>query len=306
VTGPAAGSAIRRLTRDDPLFPKSLLVVPDPPQALYALGDLSLLARRLVAIVGSRTPTTYGARVAYQAAQAAARAGLVVVSGMARGLDTRAHRGALDAGGKTIAVLGSGVDVPYPRSNRDLYADVRDSGLLLSEQEPGSTPHPGSFPMRNRIIAGLAECLLVVEGKVAGGTSNTVRWTQDLGKHILAVPGRIEDEVAQGPNKLISEGAGPYLGPATLLEHFGLRWEDVVEGERRADAAQLDVLLSASPDLLSAEAAVFDVLVQQPLHVDAIAARTALEAGRLLAALSSLELKGLAFQLPGKRFALAS
>jgi DNA processing protein len=306
VTGTAAASTIRFLAQDDPLFPKSLLVLRDPPKALYALGDVALLGRRLVAIVGSRTPTNYGSRVAYRAAQAATQAGLIVVSGMARGLDTRAHRGALDAGGKTIAVLGSGVDVPYPKSNRDLYANVLAHGLLLSEQEPGTSPHEGSFPNRNRIIAGLAECLLVVEGKIKGGTTNAVRWMTGLGKSVLAVPGRIEDAVAQGPNQLISEGAGAYLGPESLLQHYGLDWEQVVEGERRAEVEQLDVLLAAAPDLLAAEAAVFDVLAQQPLHVDVIATRTALDAGRLLAALSSLELKGLAVQLPGKHFALTS
>ena len=239
----AAGSAIRRLAQDDPLFPKSLLVLHDPPKALHALGDVSLLGRRLVAIVGSRTPTPYGIRVAYRAAPAAAQAGLVVV---------------------------------------------------------------GSFPNRNRIIAGLAECLLVGEGKIEGGTANAVRWMAGLGKAVMAVPGRIDDEVARGPNKLISDGAGPYLGPESLLEHFGIQWEQVVEGERRAEAEQLDVLLATAPDLLRAEAAVFDVLAPEPLHVDVIAARAALDASRLLAALSSLEIKGLAVQLPGKHFALAS
>lgn len=297
---------IRRVTRDDPQFPKSLLLLQDPPRALYALGDLALLGRRLVAIVGSRTPSAYGARVAYEAAQAASRAGLVVVSGMARGLDTRAHRGALDAGGQTIAVLGSGVDVPYPLSNRDLYADLRVSGLLLSEQEPGSSPHQGSFPQRNRIIAGLASCLLVVEGKVKGGTSNTAEWMGKLGKPILAVPGRIDEAMAENPNQLISEGATPYLGPQSLLDLFGLEWEGVRAGERRAEAEQLDALLGDRPDLLRAEAAVFDVLTGEPVPLDAIAARTALEPATLLAALTSLEIKRLAVQLPGKYFVLAS
>lgn len=298
--------AIRVLRPGDPLFPLALLAVRPQPEVLYARGDLTLLARPLVAIIGSRTPTTYGTRVAYQAAEAAARAGLVVVSGMARGLDTRAHRGALDAGGKTIAVLGSGVDVPYPTSNRDLYADVLASGLLLSEEEPGSNPHRGSFPRRNRLIAGLAQCLLVVEGKAAGGTSNTAGFMLAAGKPIVAVPGRIEDEVAEGPNKLIRDGAGIYLGPEDLLARFGLHWDHVVERERRAEAAQLDAFLAHSPELLRAEAAVFDLLAAEPLHVDALAARTALDAGTLLAALSSLELKGLAVQLPGKRFCLAA
>jgi DNA processing protein len=298
--------AIQVLRRDDPRFPLSLLAVRPQPEVLYARGDLALLEQRLVAIIGSRTPTTYGSRVAYQAAQAAARAGLVVVSGMARGLDTRAHRGALDAGGKTIAVLGSGVDVPYPKANRDLYADVLASGLLLSEEEPGADPRPGSFPRRNRLISGLAECLLVVEGKAAGGTSNTAAFMLAAGKPILAVPGRIEDEVAEGPNKLIRDGAGVYLGPEDLLARFGLEWSRVVAKERRAQAMQLDAFLAGSPELLRAEAAVFDLLVAEPLHVDVIAAKAALDASTLLAALSSLELKGLAVQLPGKRFCLAA
>lgn len=300
------GAPIRALRRDDPGFPLSLLAVRPQPDVVYARGDLTLLGRHLVAIIGSRTPTMYGMRVAYQAAQAAARAGLVVVSGMARGLDTRAHRGALDAGGKTIAVLGSGVDVPYPKSNRDLYDDVLASGLLLSEEEPGANPHRGSFPRRNRLIAGLAECLLVVEGKAAGGTSNTAGFMLAAGKPIVAVPGRIEDEVAEGPNKLIRDGSGIYLGPDDLLGRFGLHWDHVVEGERRAEAAQLDAFFAQSPELLRAEAAVFDLLAAEPLHVDAIAAKTALDASTLLAALSSLELKGLAVQLPGKRFRLAA
>jgi DNA processing protein len=305
VTG-AAGPGIRVLEHDDPLFPKSLLLVRPQPKRLYALGDLALLSQRLVAIIGSRTPTTYGARIAYHAAHAAARAGLVVVSGMARGLDAQAHRGALDAGGKTIAVLGSGVDVPYPLRNRDLYAAILSSGLLLSEAEPGSRPIKGAFPKRNRLIAGLAECLLVVEGKARGGTHNTVEWMNSVGKHILAVPGRIEDDVAEGPNKLIRDGATIYLDPQDLLDRFGLKWDDVTEREKRAAAAEIDDLFALDPDLLGAEAKIFDLLAPAPLHVDAIAARTALDASTLLAALSSLELKGLAVQLPGKHFALAS
>ncbi len=304
--GRAAAAEIRRFTPADALYPKSLLVLEDPPQALYALGDCSLLARPLVAIIGSRTPTAYGSRVAYEAAQAAARAGLVVVSGMARGLDSRAHRGALDAGGGSIAVLGSGVDVPYPLSNRELYLDLRSRGLLLSEQQPGTRPHQGSFPLRNRIIAGLAQCLLVVEGRHHGGTTNTARHVHDLHKPILAVPGRIDDPVAEGPNGWIRDGATPYLGPEDLLEPFGLHWQGVVEAERRADAVQLDALLDGNRDLLAAEALVFDALRAEPVHVDTIAAKTRLDAGTLLAALSSLELKGLAVQLPGKHFRLAA
>jgi DNA processing protein len=283
VTGASATDSpeIRLIEWDDPLYPLALKVVRPRVERLHALGDLSLLSRRSVAIVGSRNPTAYGTRIAYQVAQVAVRAGLVVVSGMARGLDARAHRGALDAGGKTIAVLGNGVDVPYPLRNRDLYADILRTGLIVSEEKPGSDPGPGSFPRRNRIIAGLAEALLVVEGKAAGGTSNTVKWMQDLGRPVLAVPGRIDDEVAEGPNKLISEGARPYLGPQDLLDPYGLTWDSVVDGEAQADAAQVDAFLANEPDLLGAEARIFDLLAPEPLHVDAIAEKTALDAGTL-------------------------
>ena len=304
MSGAPAGE-IQVLERDHPCFPKSVLLVEHPPERLYALGDLSMLEGRRVGIVGSRQPSAYGIRVTYDAAKAAARAGLVVVSGLARGLDARAHRGALDAGGKTIAVLGGGVDVCYPLSNRDLYDEVRARGLLLSEIEPGTRPLAWHFPKRNRIIAALVEYLVVVEGKVAGGTSNTARWMLDLGKHILAVPGRIDEATAESPNKLISEGATVYRGPEDLFDAYGIATDEVEARERRELVAQVDLALGGEPDLLGAEAKVFDLLATEPVHVDVIAERTALEPGTLLAALSSLELKGLAVQLPGKHFALA-
>ena len=299
------GAAIQILERDHPSFPKSVLLVEKPPQRLYAIGDLSMLEGRRVGIVGSREPSAYGIRVTYDAAQAAARAGLVVVSGLARGLDARAHRGALDAGGKTIAVLGCGVNVCYPLRNRDLYEEVREKGLLLSEMEPGEGALPKDFPRRNRIIAGLVEYLLVVEGEIKGGTSNTAEWMAKLGKHILAVPGRIDEPVAGSPNLLISQGAAVYRGPEDLFDAYGIARDAVEARERRELAAQLDLAFAGEPDLLGAEAKVFDLLGAKPLHVDVIADQTALDAGTLLAALSSLELKGLAVQLPGKQFALA-
>ncbi len=297
---------IQVLERDHPSFPKSVLLVEQAPERLYAIGDLSMLEGRRVGIVGSRKPSPYGIRVTYDAGKAAARAGLVVVSGLARGLDARAHRGALDAGGKTIAVLGGGVDVCYPLGNRDLYDEVAEKGLLLSEQEPGTRPWPENFPRRNRIIAGLVEYLVVVEGKVAGGTSNTAQWMLKLGKHVLAVPGRIDEATAESPNKLISDGATVYRGPEDLFDAYGIQADAVLARERRELAAQIDLAFAAEPDLLGAEAKIFDLLSAEPVHVDVIAERTALDAGTLLAALSSLELKGLAVQLPGKQFLLAS
>ncbi len=327
------------LESEQPGFPPALRLVKPPVKTLYALGEVELLDRPMAAIIGSREPTRYGIRIAYEAAFEAARAGIVVISGMARGLDARAHLGALDAGGKTVAVLGSGLDVAYPRENTRLMEAIARQGLLLSEVRPGARPTKFAFPRRNRIIVALARCLLVVEGKVRGGTTNSVTWMEQFGRTVLAVPGRIDEEVAGGPNQLIHAGAKPYLSPQDLLEEFGLRWDGVPTGEeggsagrRRApcersepsdrrrsagpslepaggagDLAPLDPeVLEALSSLAAAEAAVFDVVTPEPLHVDRLAERTALAPATLLAALSSLELKGLVVQVPGKRFRLAS
>jgi DNA processing protein len=279
--------------------------------------------------------------VAYEAAYEAARAGLVVVSGMARGLDARAHRGALDGGGRTIGVLGCGLDVAYPRVNADLLEAIPASGLLLTERPAGTRPEKWTFPARNRIIAAVAKCVLVVEGQRAGGTDNTAWWMLRLGRKVLAVPGRIDELVAGGPNRLIQDGAWPYLTPQDLLAQFGLTWDcagteagepggaaglrrapSVPSDRRRAGGppgepatglgddppvAPLDPeVLEALSGLAAAEATVFDVVTPEPLHVDRLAERAGLAPATLLAALSSLELKGLVTQLPGKQFRLAS
>lgn len=293
------------LRPDDPAFPLELLRVRPHPKLLYALGELAVLRQPMVAIVGSREPTTYGIKVAYEAAYEAARAGLVVVSGMARGLDARAHRGALDAGGKTVGVLGCGLDQRYPRENWDLLEAVPHQGCLITEYELGTRPTHFTFPARNRLIAGLARCVLVVEGRAKGGTSNTVWWMQNLSKAIFAVPGRIDEPMAEGPNLLIQQGARIYLSPRDLLAEYKIAWTGAAP-DGSATGMGAPGAEVARAELSGAEATVFDVITPQPVHVDCIAQCTQLDAGLLLAALSSLELQGLIRQLPGKHFALAS
>jgi len=298
--------AVRALPQDDPAFPRELLLVEQPPEVLYAQGDLSLLARPRVAIIGSRRPSPYGIRAAYEAAKALAGQGMTVISGMAIGLDARAHRGALDAGGGTVAVLGCGVDVDYPPGNRSLLAETRARGLVLSEYPPGTPMRPWQFPARNRLIAGLAQCLLVVEGRIKGGTSNTAKWAVDLGIQVLAIPGRIHDELASGPNLLIQEGADIYLHPNDVLRRFPLPL--LPENDAPAEALR-DLARAAEQqraDLTGAEATLYDLITPDPVHVDLLGMRSAIEPGLLLAALSSLELQGLVTQLPGKHFQLAS
>lgn len=293
----------REILQSDPLYPALLHRFKNPPERLYADGDVTLLQRRRVAIIGSRHPSNYGIVQAYEAARALAGQGAVVVSGMAIGLDARAHRGALDAGGGTIAVLGAGIDWPGPEVNRDLLRETRLRGLVLSEHPPGLGAAKYTFPMRNRIIAALAECLLVVEGRVKGGTSNTLAWAlQVLGEEaVFGVPGRLDDELATGPNFLIRDGGRIYTHPNDIL--LTLRLPTLPE-QPRAQSSKPEVTTRANLSL--AEATLFDLIGRQPLHVDALASKSALEPGLLLAALSSLELQGLVTQLPGKHFALAS
>lgn len=196
-----------------------------PPAGLWLLGSPEALLGapdRHVAIVGTREASPYGVRVAERLAQACARAGLVVVSGMARGIDAAAHRAALAAGGRTIGVQGTGVDVPYPVSHRALLDVMAGKGTVVSEMEPGTKAGPGCFPRRNRIIAALAQVTVVVEAGFRSGAINTATHALDLGRTVAAVPGRVDDPGSAGANLLIRDGAQVITEPADLLGLFGL------------------------------------------------------------------------------------
>lgn len=298
--------SVEVLRQDDLRFPRELFFLEKPPGLLYAQGDLSLLTQPRVSIIGSREGSAYGERVAYEAAHALAGAGVVIVSGMAMGLDARAHRGALDAGGGTIAILGTGIDIDYPRRNRMLLGEVRAKGLVLTEFEPGEPPLDWHFPKRNRIIAALGQCLLVVEGRVQGGTSNTAKWALGAGATIFGVPGRLGEEMSESPNLLIQTGGSIYLGPNDILQRMGLPLLSQERAEVRELRGHIDAARCARAELTDAEATLYDLIGPQPVHVDALATKSAINPGLLLAALSSLELQGLVTQLPGKHFALAS
>ncbi len=298
--------SVEVLARDDARYPRAFGLLEKPPEQLWAQGDLSLLDRGRVSIIGSRDPSEYGERVAFESARALAAKGAVIVSGMALGLDARAHLGALDAGGGTIAVLGSGIDVDYPRGNRHLLAEVRAKGLVLTEYEPGAEPLAFRFLERNRLIAALADILLVVEGRIDGGTSNTAKWAGEAGVTIFGVPGRLGDELSESPNSLIRDGGHIYMHPNDILIPLGL---PVYPEPRKAreDAKERRARLRRTrATLRGAEAELFDLIGSRAVHVDELAARSDVEPGLLLSALSSLELQGLVTQLPGKHFKLAS
>ena len=224
-SGRRALAAARRsgctlLTPGDARFPECLVPIDEPPPVLFMLGDLDLLTRPAVAIVGSRDHSAYGGEVARWLGRAAAEAGLVVVSGMARGLDALAHAGALEATGHTIGVLGNGIGVVYPAANRALYQAVSARGLLVSEWPPGERPTAGAFPRRNRLISGLARVTVVVEAAQKSGAKQTVDCAIAQGRDVMAVPGPITSEVSKGTNGLIRDGCEPLLEIEDLLDHY--------------------------------------------------------------------------------------
>ncbi|MEO5824715.1 MAG: DNA-processing protein DprA [Gemmatimonadales bacterium] len=286
-----AASAVGQqvLTPADAGYPVLLRAIPDPPLTVYVVGDPAIFNRPAVAIVGSRDHTQYGERVAATMGGAAGASGVVVVSGLARGLDAVAQAAALDAGGTTIGVLGQGADIVYPRSNAALFRRVTHLGMLLSEYPPGTEPTAGSFPRRNRLISGLARALVVVEAADGSGTMITVAMALEQGREVFAVPGPITGESSRGTNRLIRDGATPLLGPEDLLAIFG-----ATSGARAP----------ASPEctLSVTEARVFGALDTEPRHLDQVALSSGLPVGELLGTLLGLELGGLVEQLPGSRY----
>ena len=287
----------RTLIAVDPEYPELLRQIPDPPPLLFALGDLSLLERPAVAIVGSRDHTTYGAEVARALAWGLGSGGIVVVSGMARGLDAVAHAGALDGGGGTIGVLGNGLGVVYPAANRALYQRVAERGLLLTEFPPGEKPTAGSFPRRNRLISGLARVTVVVEAAEGSGALITAGTALDQGRDVMAVPGPITSPSSVGTNRLIRDGAEPLLSSDDLLAHYP-------EAVRPAEGfASLPSAPRALPEGLGAvERAVAALLGAEPLPLDEIVGRSGRSPQDLLAALCALEIAGVVEQRPGQAF----
>jgi len=265
---------IRAVAR--PQLPPLLRAIFDPPSRLYIRGDpdLELLAQPAVAVVGARSCSPYGAQVARTLAREVAAAGVVIVSGLARGIDAEAHRGALDAGGVTVAVLGCGVDRDYPAANAELARRIMESGgLIVSEYEPGVEPAPWRFPARNRIIAGLCASTLVVEARERSGALITADFALEAGRDVLAVPGEITSALSAGTNALLRLGAVPVTGAGDVLELFGLLPEQ-----------------RPKPRLGGVGAVVLEAL---PGTMDELVQRTGLAAGAAAAALAELELRGL-------------
>ena len=281
---------IRAVTRLSDDYPAALSGIYDPPPTLYVRGDCRLDDDRMIAIVGSRRCTRDGQRAAREFGKGLAENGVTVVSGMARGIDTCAHRGALDGGGRTIAVLGCGVDICYPPENDRLMAEIIDTGgAIVSEFNPGTTPMPGNFPARNRIISGLTEGTLLVEGARASGAMITVNLALEQGRDVFAIPGGIYSPLSEAPNRMILEGATPVLSHWDILEHYRWAQRPSENPVRKARPVELE------PD----EMAIVQPLREQALSFDELAAATGFSAARLNSHLTMLELRGIIEKVPG-------
>ena len=284
------------LVPDDPAYPESFRTIAEPPAVIFLLGRAELLGRPAVAVVGSRDHTPYGADVARSVAWWAAAGGVIVVSGMARGLDAVAHHAALDAGGGSIGVLGNGLGVVYPSANRRLYEAMAERGLLLTEFPPGERPHAGSFPRRNRLISALARVTVVVEAAVGSGALITADAALEQGREVMAVPGPITSPQSVGANRLIRDGAAPLLEPGELLAHY----PDV---QPSSPAPTAPPAFAPLPDSLAdPEYAVALLLGADTASADELHLRSGRPAGEVLAALSSLEVLGVVERRAGGRF----
>jgi DNA processing protein len=275
---------LRWIGRSDPGFPAALGAIHDPPPGLFlrGSGETELLARTAVAIVGARSCSPYGSQVARACARELAAAGLVVISGLARGIDGEAHRGALEAGGVTLAVLGCGVDRDYPASHRELAARICERGLILSEYAPGVEPAPWRFPARNRIVAGLARATVVVEARERSGALITADFALEQGREVFAVPGEITSTLSVGTNALLGLGATPYTSSQDVLDALGIEPAAAPALELGADAAR-----------------VLERLREFAAGADELQRSTGLGAAELAAALTELELAGAAQQEGG-------
>lgn len=206
-------------------FPRLLKNIKNPPKTLYYTGDISACSEPCIAIVGSRKSTAYGRWASYNLGKILARHGVTVVSGMATGIDSESHKGALDGGGKTIAVLGCGPDICYPASNKSLMGSIKKSGLILSEYPPGSHPQPFMFPARNRIISGLSYGIIIVEADMRSGSLITAGHGLEQGREVFALPGNIDSIFSRGTNKLIQDGATPIVELEDIIRFLGLTAE---------------------------------------------------------------------------------
>lgn len=297
-------------TPADPDYPRLLLEIPDPPPLLYFQGIVNSLENQgiipAISIVGTRGPSDYGRRWSRKLSAALAQAGFTVVSGLAEGVDTEAHQSCLTVGGRTIAVLGTGVDVVYPWFNRKLSEQITQQGLLVSEHPAGTQPDRPNFPRRNRIIAGLCRATLIIEAPYKSGALITARLANDYGRDVYALPGSLDNHRSKGCLELLNQGAQVILGEKELLALLGTlpkfeqsKFEQATSSSQMALFQEdLPTSLNLEPDLYR----IFQAVGLEPMSLDQLVQQTNLATATVLSGLSQLELMGLISQLPGMRY----
>lgn len=289
------------LCLDDARYPRSLLEIPDPPLLLYAEGDIALLRRDAVAVVGSRNATQQGVQHAGQFALKLSQAGLVVVSGLALGIDAAAHAGGLRGPGASVAVIGTGIDLCYPQDNQDLARQLRARGCIISEYPLGTPPLAANFPRRNRLISGLALGVLVVEAAPRSGSLITARMAADQGREVFAIPGSIHSPLSKGCHALLRQGAKLVETIDDILDELGT--DRVAQAQvAHVAAAPVHGHLDMPPEMEHEACLVITAMGHDPVDLDTLAQRCSLDASALAAALLSLELAGCIELLPGPRY----
>jgi DNA processing protein len=283
-------------------YPDGLATIPDPPHLLYLRGSLQEGDDRAVALVGSRTCTTYGKRVVERLAQGLVRAGYVIVSGLARGIDGVAHRAALEAGGRTLAVLAGGLSRIYPPEHKGLAEEVSRAGALLSEAPMRQEPMAGLFPARNRIISGLSRAVVLIEAAEKSGALITAEHAAEQGRTVLAVPGPIDSEASGGTNALIRQGAILCRGVDDILEELHGVSALATAAKKAGAAATVPSPATPPPQLDEAQRRVWDALAEGPRHVDQLVQQLGINVAPLAGMLLVLEMKKVVRRLPGNRY----
>ncbi len=300
---------IRVLCPDDDEFPGDLRNISDIPYVLYFRGtsDETDEGKLRIAIIGSRKASDYGKKVAHDLAYELASKGVVIVSGMATGIDGEAHRGAIDAGGKTIAILGCGVNVVYPNDNAGLMVDIMKSGEVISEFPFDTPPLRWNFPQRNRMISGLCDGVVVVEAEEISGTSITAKLALEQGKEIFAVPGNVTSPTSVGTNRLIKNGAIPVTCSTDVLEIFpDFEFDISLPEEKKAQEGEVDALLSSEDNEVMPEQIILGYIRTEALSADEISEKSGIPLTQVSSTLTLLELAGLAEAVPGHKYIKSS
>lgn len=283
---------IQVVSLEDAGYPSALKQIYDPPRVIYLRGNAEVLQRPMIAVVGARKATYYGLVVAEKLARGLTEAGLCIVSGMARGIDTAAHKGALSVFKPTVAVLGCGVDIVYPRENKKIMTDIIEKGVIISEFPPGTSPAAGNFPQRNRIISGLSKGVIVIEAAEKSGSLITADFALEQGREVFAVPGLITNRLNRGAHRLLKQGAKLVEEINDILDELGV---DFVSDNMFQENNSVE-------NLTPKEKKVYNIISDEPLNTDSIIDHTGFNSPDVLSILLRMEIKGLIKQLPGQRY----